>query len=575
MHTPVALVRLVRPLSVLLLAGSLAGCSYVGSKTYTEDIQDYDGDGAIAERFGGTDCRDDDPTIQTCDADGDGENSVAAGGTDCDDGDATVGTGAQEICNDIDDDCDGLIDDLDVDVANVDRPTWYRDADGDGFGNPDDTAEACAAPTGFIAVAGDCDDSRDNVNPGANEFCDLVDHNCDGDLEFNAVDMTNYYADGDGDGYGRDEFAGEQGCPGDAPDGTAANNDDCDDNAADVFPGAVETWYDGVDQNCDEADDYDQDGDGATYPDADCDDTDSTIGPGGAELCDGIDNDCDGSIDEVEDVAPFELTYYYIDADGDNAGGGDPIGSCATVIPSGFVATGGDCDDGNPTVNPGGTEVCDGADNDCNGFVDDNASNPNTYYVDGDGDGFGDVAVTACVQADGWSGFDGDCNDGDASIFPGAFEICGDANQQDCDLSGPAFDCDGDGVDGAYAGNGNSGTDCDDTQAATYPNALEICDGADNDCDGSIDNPPTEPVDNLIYYADLDGDGFGAGPQLFPQSCGEAVGMVTNDEDCNDLDAAVHPNAGELCDGIDNNCDTLTDSGLIAEPRAFYLDLDG
>ncbi|TNE91656.1 MAG: hypothetical protein EP330_04795 [Deltaproteobacteria bacterium] len=565
----------LRPLLLLGLATALAGCPYVGEQQYNDNIRDADGDGFVAERFGGPDCRDDDPSITICDEDGDGENSIAAGGTDCDDTSDAVGSNALEICNGIDDNCDGLIDDVDPALVADSRSIWYRDGDQDTFGNPDDTLEACAAPSGYIAVAGDCDDSRADVNPGANEFCDLVDHNCDGDLDFNAVDMLTYYIDSDGDGYGRDELSTDQGCPGDAPAGTSATNDDCDDLDADVHPNAPDTWYDGVDSDCAGDSDFDQDGDGALYPDEDCDDQNPSIRPGVAELCDGVDNDCDGTADEVEDVAAFDLTYYYVDADSDGAGGGSPIASCSPTIPSGHVSNGGDCDDGNPAVNPGGTEVCDGADNDCNGVVDDNAANRTTYYVDGDGDGFGDVEVLACNLAPGWSRFDGDCNDGDATVYPGAFEICGDAAKQDCDLSAPAFDCDGDGIDGAYTGNNNTGTDCDDASAVTYPGALEICDGEDNDCDGGVDNPPTEPVDNFAYYLDLDGDGFGAGAQQFPATCGEAVGMVVNNDDCNDLDANVNPNAGELCDGIDNNCDGLTDQGQIAEPRAYYVDADG
>ena len=227
----------LRPLFLLGLATALVGCPYVGERRYNDDIRDFDGDGGISERFGGPDCRDDDPSIANCDEDGDGVRSVAAGGEDCDDNNVDVV---------------GLI-------------TWYRDADEDGFGDAEMTAEACAAPAGFIAVAGDCDDSRADVHPASNEFCDLVDHNCDGDLDFNAVDMLTYFIDGDGDGYGRNELSTSQGCPGDAPVGTSATNDDCDDLDADVHPNAADTWYDGVDSDCAGDDDYDQDGDGAAF----------------------------------------------------------------------------------------------------------------------------------------------------------------------------------------------------------------------------------------------------------------------------------------------------------------------
>jgi parallel beta-helix repeat protein len=94
-------------------------------------------------------------------------------GDDCDDTNAAVNPGATEICNGIDDNCDGQIDE------GV-KTTFYRDADGDGYGNPADTTEACTAPTGYVSDNTDCDDGNADVNPGATEVCDDgIDNDCD------------------------------------------------------------------------------------------------------------------------------------------------------------------------------------------------------------------------------------------------------------------------------------------------------------------------------------------------------------------------------------------------------------
>jgi hypothetical protein len=113
-----------------------------------------------------------DDTAPPTDADGDGY----AEGEDCDDGDASVHPGAEELCNGVDDDCDGT-----VDEEAVDAPTWYGDGDGDGWGSDDDSEQACQAPDGAVVDPGDCDDEDPGVHPEATEICDgLADENCDG-----------------------------------------------------------------------------------------------------------------------------------------------------------------------------------------------------------------------------------------------------------------------------------------------------------------------------------------------------------------------------------------------------------
>ncbi|MFH1464685.1 MAG: MopE-related protein [Pseudomonadota bacterium] len=166
------------------------------------DGLDNDCDGGVDEGF---------------DLDGDGYSSCAG---DCDDHDATILPGAAEVCDGVDQDCDG---DIDEGVLS----TFYADADADGFGDPASTTEACAAPSGFVADATDCDDADPTVFPGAEEACNGVDDDCD--------PTTDELTDADGDAY------------------SAICDGDCDDSDPSVFPGADEIWCDGVDSDCDGA----------------------------------------------------------------------------------------------------------------------------------------------------------------------------------------------------------------------------------------------------------------------------------------------------------------------------------
>ncbi len=139
-----------------------------------------------------TDCDDSDPTqgaptVWFLDHDRDGApnpeafvwaceapENAATGPWDCDDTDPARGPGQTERCNDQDDDCDGIIDN-----DAVGAPTWWSDADGDGYGNPMHHRVACTAPSGFVTTAGDCDDSDPAVSPAAG--------NCDGDAVLEVV----------------------------------------------------------------------------------------------------------------------------------------------------------------------------------------------------------------------------------------------------------------------------------------------------------------------------------------------------------------------------------------------------
>ncbi len=160
--------------------------------------------------FGSTDA------VASCDP---VEGYVQSGG-DCDDTDPTIAPNSIEVCNEIDDDCDNIVDN---DLS--DAQEWYLDADGDGFGDENDSVYDCAPISGYISQAGDCDDSNSNINPDVTEVCDELDNNCD-DIIDNELGNT-YYIDSDGDGYGDiNEYV--TACS--EPIGYVDNNGDCDDN---------------------------------------------------------------------------------------------------------------------------------------------------------------------------------------------------------------------------------------------------------------------------------------------------------------------------------------------------------
>ena len=282
----------------------------------------------------------------TRDGDGDGHAAIECGGTDCDDSDPNRFPGATEICDvaNVDEDCDP-------------RTFGVRDADGDGAAD----AACCNFDEAGAGRCGtDCDDTRADIRPGAIDACNDVDDDCDGTVD-EAGARGDYFPDCDGDGYGALGAAPRNGCmPLVPPDtcggvGTAAwsmQATDCDDSRASVSPGAAEVC-DGLDNDCDATTfAFGEDDDGDGYADVvcggdDCDDECATCHPEmAAELCDGLDNDCDEVIDEGVD--PSALTTFYRDADGDGLGTTTSMQSC--VAPAGYVATTGDCNDGESRV---------------------------------------------------------------------------------------------------------------------------------------------------------------------------------------------------------------------------------
>jgi hypothetical protein len=581
--SPTVRVTAMRNLSAVLLL-ALAGCPYISEKEFVDQLQDWDGDGSISDRFGGPDCKDEDPSILDCDSDEDGELTVRAGGLDCDDEDASVFPGAHETCDGIDQDCDGEIDELE-DIE--DPPVWVADDDGDTWGDGDadaDRVTACDAPAGYVEESRgrDCNDGDPEINPNATEFCDDVDSNCDGDPTANAVDRLELFADGDGDGVapldGTPVGRACEASPGQVAAPATAADADCDDGDDAVFPGAPETWYDGVDSDCAGDDDFDQDRDGSPLV-VDCDDGDPLVHPLALERCDGVDNDCDTAFDD-DDPSVVGRAPFWDDADGDGFGL-DAVPDFACAAPTGAALVPGDCDDGAPLVSPAAAEVCNGADDDCDGLTDDadpdrGALGAAVFFLDTDGDGFGSEAVIACSGEPNVVSNDDDCDDADANTWPGAPEVCGDNLRQDCSTLSP-YDCDGDGFDAIDDG----GLDCDDGRAAVNPNAREICDGLDNDCDARFDDQdPNVDLSTIAdWYIDADGDGFGDPAQLtIAQACAPRPGEAPNAGDCDDDHADANPDAREACDGYDNDCDALVDDDDDDRPintPTYWLDLDG
>ncbi len=169
----------------------------------------------------------------------------------------------------------------------------------------------------------------------------------------------------------------------------------------------------------------------------DCDDQNAAVHPGAAEVCNGIDDNCDGVID----TDAVDASTWYVDADGDGFGDG-ATSQVACVQPAGWVATGDDCNDSDPRIFPGATEVCDGVDQDCDGVIDDNVASAPNWYPDRDGDGFGDATdggTSGCTAPPGWIADDTDCDDADNRIHPDAYDVCDDGIDSDC--SGTDKDC--------------------------------------------------------------------------------------------------------------------------------------
>ncbi|WP_426748873.1 MopE-related protein [Myxococcus faecalis] len=516
--------------------------------------------------------------------------------------------------------------------------TYYFDGDMDGFGDEYIALEACVAPDGYVEDI-DCDDFTSTTYPGALELCNGVDDNCDtvadegdpggGDecatgLLGVCAKGTNACTQGTVVCVQNQTASAEQcdsldnDCDGEVDDGNPGGLQDCATGGVGICGEGVTYCTHGVVEcvqrygpSTEVCDDRDNDCNGQTddglsfqtwYQDldrddygvatqsvlacarpanhaaqaGDCDDTRASFNPAAPESCDGLDNNCDGQVDEG-----LTRQAWYRDADGDGYGSAsDTVSDCRQ--PAGYVAAAGDCNDGNGAIKPGAMEVCDGADNDCDAQTDEGVLG--TFYRDADGDGYGSASQStqACSAPMGYVSNAGDCHDGNASIHPGANEVC-DGVDNNCTggtdegLATQTWyqDADGDGHGNAsvstqncrqpsgYVGNAS---DCHDGNASIRPGAPEVCDSVDNNCNGSIDEG-VKPT----WYRDTDGDGYGNASNP-TQACSQPSGYVTNASDCNDANANIRPGATEVCDSLDNNCNGSTDEGV---GPTYFPDSDG
>ena len=344
---------------------------------------------------------------------------------------------------------------------------------------------------------------------------------------------------------------------------------DCDDSDPLRYPGAIEICDpEDRDEDCDEQTfgllDRDHDGyfdsrccntqgDGSKLCGQDCDDFKANVSPEATEVCDFLDNDCNGEADEGVSV---EL-YPDLDHDGHGDNHSEPIRSCPGAVGVATVAN--DCDDSDPEVFEGQFEICDEKDNNCDGQADE-VKEQAPWFADVDQDGYGDPGsqpVYSCYRIKGRVLSFNDCDDGDRTINPNATEIC-DGKDNNCNGAADyrvglndLEDDDGDGV----ADNACGGDDCDDSDPRTALGADEVCDRIDNDCDGEVD----EQVVQNIWYVDEDGDGWGLVRGDSFASCDPLPGRVTRYGDCDDSDPDIFPGTAELCDGRDNDCDGAID----------------
>ena len=532
-----------------------------------------------------------------------GANYVLVGG-DCNDASAAIYPTAVEICDNLDNNCNGQIDE------NLTFLTYYQDLDNDGYGNILMNQTACSTVMGYVLDNTDCNDNNASIHPGALDIpINGIDEDCSGlDAPLLPIVLGLY------------EFTGVAACPVvantvttqplNALFSTFTNQGASCSPTASVFSGS--SWNMAPTIDLTEYNEFTLTADSCKalnlYKFYFQHRTSSTGGTPTWALRSSLDNfatnvgtglsgnnanlmlsdtvilpasflglnavtfriyligiasntatwrvDNVGVKGNVVNATPY---YFYADADGDSYG--NPNVSVFTCFaPLNYVSDNTDCNDAIAAINP--TTI---------------------WNMDMDGDGFGGVGMTTtgCTQPLGYVINATDCDDMTAAINPSATELydqldnnCNGQVDEGFTLSTYYLDNDGDGFGGTTsvvwvappsAGYILIGGDCDDNNNAIFPTAVEICDNIDNNCNGQVD----ENLTFLTYYQDLDSDGYG-NVLMHQTACSTVIGYVLDSTDCNDNNAAIHPGALDIpINGIDEDCSGL-DAPLVPIQLGMY-----
>ncbi|MBM4392209.1 MAG: lamin tail domain-containing protein [Deltaproteobacteria bacterium] len=468
----------------------------------------YDTPGVTTDEYGTPGA-----TNYDCLNDPDLDSDGYTGATDCDEADATVNPGASETCDGIDNDCNGVVDD----------GSGYADADSDGYGDPA-TPVTCGS-SGGVSNDDDCDDANGSINPAATEADDGSDGDCDGWVD------EDFVATGDiviSEVNKRSIMGG----------GSVVNN---------------ASWLEVVNVSTRTVDLSNwvlERGSGSTANSIMIDPAEAvTVAAGGMLVfCDS--NDYEGA----STAYPLACDYYW----GDES---QPASYVGDYHDNTFYLRR-DADDVSLSIE---------GDSSTGRVIDDisyNASYPNyvrfslsldpVHYDSSDNDSASNWCLTSSNGA-------GTPSNNTSYRW---YDVSGTPNDEHGTPGESNYDCVGDEDGDGYS----NPADCDDTDATINPAATEVCDGVDNDCDGSTDEGTSG---STTWYADGDGDDYGDPSGSTSTACTMPSGYSTTNDDCDDTSASINPGATEVCnDGIDQDCDATTAACLFSGTEEIKADYD-